>query len=376
MPDLIGLGNGVINVVLLLVILVALVVIHEFGHFFVARRAGVTVHEFGIGFPPRARILGRDKKGTIYTLNWLPIGGFVKLEGEEGESDDPHAFVRQRLLTRLVILLAGVSMNILLAFAIFALIAGLSDPIAAVRIATIQPNSPAAGVGLHGGVQISTDAEGHAIFDQSGDAIIAIDGHQFPVFDNLEQGTPVVNYLLGHPGQTVTLTVQDAAGATRDVAVQLRVPTEATPGALGISSFPITGPNIQHDPVTAVALGARRTLDAATVILRGLQGLVQNIANPPVSGPVGIVNAIGQVRSELPPVFLIWFIGLLSANLAVVNVLPFPPLDGGRVAVSLIQAVSGNRVSQAAERLVYLTGFILLMALLAWITFFDIQRLG
>ena len=84
MPDFVGLGNGVINVVLLLVILVALVVIHEFGHFIVARRAGVTVHEFGIGFPPRARVLGRDKKGTIYTLNWLPIGGFVKLEGEEG----------------------------------------------------------------------------------------------------------------------------------------------------------------------------------------------------------------------------------------------------------------------------------------------------
>lgn len=376
MPDFIGLGNGVINVVLLLVILVVLVVIHEFGHFIVARRAGVTVHEFGIGFPPRARVLGRDKKGTIYTLNWLPIGGFVKLEGEEGESDDPHAFVRQRLPTRLLILLAGVTMNILLAFAIFTLIAGLSDPVAAVRIATVQPGSPAASIGLQGGVQISTDAEGHAIYDQSGDAIVAVDGRQFPVFDNLEQGTPVVGYLLSHPGQTVTLTVQNAAGETRDVAVQLRVPTAATPGALGISSFPITGPNIQHDPVTAVVLGARRTIDAATVILRGLQGLVQNIANPPVSGPVGIVNAIGQVRSELPPVFLIWFIGLLSANLAVVNVLPFPPLDGGRVAVSIIQAVSGNRVSQAAERLVYLTGFILLMALLAWVTFFDIQRLG
>src|SRR5687767_13456651 len=105
MPDLIGVGNDVINVVLLLVILVVLVVIHEWGHFIVARRAGVTVHEFGIGFPPRAKILGRDKLGTIYTLNWLPIGGFVKLEGEEGESDDPHAFVRQRLPTRLAILL-------------------------------------------------------------------------------------------------------------------------------------------------------------------------------------------------------------------------------------------------------------------------------
>jgi regulator of sigma E protease len=103
---------------------------------------------------------------------------------------------------------------------------------------------------------------------------------------------------------------------------------------------------------------------------------VANITNPQVSGPVGIVDAIGQVRSELPPVFLLWFIGLLSANLAVVNALPFPPLDGGRVAVSLIQALTGGRISAAAERLAYLTGFILLMLLLVWITYFDIQRLG
>ena len=90
-------ANGGINVVLLLAILVPLVVIHEFGHFLVARRAGVTVHEFGIGFPPRALTFHKDKKGTIYTLNWLPIGGFVRLEGEEGESADSHAFVNQRL---------------------------------------------------------------------------------------------------------------------------------------------------------------------------------------------------------------------------------------------------------------------------------------
>jgi len=103
---------------------------------------------------------------------------------------------------------------------------------------------------------------------------------------------------------------------------------------------------------------------------------VSNITNPQVSGPVGIVSDIGVVRSSLPPVYLIWFIGLLSANLAVVNVLPFPPLDGGRVAVSLIQAATGNRIGEAAERLVYLTGFVLLMALLAWVTYNDILRLG
>jgi regulator of sigma E protease len=377
MFDFIGLGNGVINVVLLLVILVALVVIHEFGHFIVARRSGVTVHEFGIGFPPRAKVLGRDKKGTVYTLNWLPIGGFVKLEGEEGESDDPAAFVHKPLHTRLLILLAGVGMNILLAFLIFSGIALFADPIADVRIAQVQPNSPAASVGLHGGSQTGTDAQGNPTYDNSGDLITAIDGKHFPIFDRIDQPAPSLAYLREHAGQQVTLTVQSPDGSTRDVPVTLRVPASPEQGTLGILVQPdLVQGNFQHDPVTALGLGARRTLDAATVILRGLGDLVANIANPPVSGPVGIVGAIGQVRSSLPPVYLIWFIGLLSANLAIVNVLPFPPLDGGRVAVSIIQAATGNRVSEAAERLVYLTGFILLMALLAWITFFDIQRLG
>ena len=149
MFDFIGIGNGLINVVLLLVILVVLVVLHEFGHFIVARKAGVKVHEFGIGFPPRARVLGSDGE-TTYTLNWLPIGGFVKLEGEEGDSDDPRSFVRQRLATRVTILLAGVAMNILIAFLIFTAIAGLADPVADVRIAQVQPDSPAASIGLIG----------------------------------------------------------------------------------------------------------------------------------------------------------------------------------------------------------------------------------
>jgi regulator of sigma E protease len=107
--------DGFINIILLLAVLVVLVLIHEFGHFIVARRVGVKVHEFGVGFPPRARVLHQGKE-TAYTLNWLPIGGFVRLEGEDGDSDDPRSFVRQPLRTRLVILLAGVIMNLLLAW--------------------------------------------------------------------------------------------------------------------------------------------------------------------------------------------------------------------------------------------------------------------
>jgi len=379
MFDFIGLGNGLINVVLLLVILVALVVIHEFGHFVVARRAGVRVHEFGIGFPPRALTYAKDKKGTIYTLNWLPIGGFVRMEGEEGESDDPQSFVRQRLPTRLAILLAGVGMNILLAFIIFTGIALFADPVSLASIGQVTPGSPAEQIGLQGGAQTGTDPQGNAIFDDSGDRITAINGQQFFVFDSIGLGndTPQGAYLRAHAGQQVALTVRHPDGTVQTYDVTLRPPEIAqTQGALGVRFAALGTEDTQRPVLDAVATGARRTVDAATLILRGLGDLVANITTPPVSGPVGIVSTIGQVRSSLPPVFLVWFIGLLSANLAVVNVLPFPPLDGGRVAVSLIQAATGNRVSEAAERMVYLAGFIALMALLAWITFFDIQRLG
>ena len=364
-------ANSALNVLLLILILVPLVIIHEFGHFVVARRAKVRVHEFGVGFPPRAKVLARDREGTEYTLNWLPIGGFVRLEGEEGESVDPRAFVNKPLRTRLLILVAGVTMNFLLAFLIFAFIALLADPVSHVRIAAVDPGSPADQAGLRGGNVIGTDAEGKPIYDETGDIITGIDGRTFPVFDSVDTQTPSLAYLRAHAGQAVTLTIQHADGTTEQIPVTLRVPGP-NQGALGITVYPKLVPGeVHHDPLTALAKGATRTVDASTLILRGLGGLIANIANPPVSGPVGIVNAIGAVRQQLPPVFLIWLIGLLSANLAVVNALPFPPLDGGRATVAIIQAVSNNRIGQAAERLVYLTGFILLMALLVWLTLFD-----
>jgi len=375
MFDFIGLGNGLINLVLLLVFLVVLVVIHELGHFIVARRSGVRVHEFGIGFPPRARVLGTDNKGTTYTLNWLPIGGFVKLEGEEGESVEDDAFVNKPLRTRLAILLAGVVMNIILAFVVFSFIAGFADPVADIRIGQVDPGSPAASIGLVGSKLLTTDPDGTRTYDESGDLIVAIDGQRFPVFDHIDDPAQALTYLRAHAGQQVTLTVRNAAGEVRDVAVTLRQPGPDQ-GALGIRDLRFVPSNVTHDPLTAVTLGVRRTIDAATIVLRGLGQLVTNIDNPPVSGPVGMVDIIGQVRSIGQPIWLLWLFGVLSANLAVVNVLPFPPLDGGRVAVTIIQRATGNRISVAAERLAYLTGFVLLMALLIWVTFFDIQRLG
>jgi len=381
MPELIGLGNGLIDVVLLLVILVGLVVIHELGHFVVARRAGVKVHEFGVGFPPRARVLGTDKQGTIYTLNWLPIGGFVRLEGEEGESDDPHSFVRQKLPTRLAILLAGVAMNFILAFVLLTLIAGFADPSSTLQVLNVTPDSPAAQAGLRGGQQIDTTPEGTPIYDDSGDRILAVDGRQFAWFDLPNGPFAMTDYTRARPLTPVTLTVQRPTGQIVELQATTRSAEEiaAGEGALGFIPQPVPGPTIKRDFFEAIGVGAKRTVDAATLIVRALGDFINNLANPPISGPVGIVNAIGVVRSSAPPVFMIYFIALLSANLAVVNVLPLPPLDGGRVAVSLVQAAVGNRVSVAVERFVYFAGFVFLMALLAWVTLFDtgiLQRTG
>jgi regulator of sigma E protease len=391
-----------LNLGILLAIIVPLVLAHEVGHFVMARRAGVTVHEFGIGFPPRALVLHRSK-GTVYSLNWLPIGGFVRLEGEEGESLDPRAFVNQRLRTRLGILVAGVVVNFALAWLIFTLIALFAQPIWNMRVNEVVPGSPAERAGLVASHVVGEsepvellDADGQPtgetrrfpVYDETGDLILAIDGRQFPVFDDLAgsassggRNGPIA-YLAAHAGQTVTLSVEHADGSLEEIEVTLRSPEEvaAGNGALGFLPGAAYGER-QNGVVEAAAIGLQRTVEASTLILRGVAELIGALlAGPgtelPVAGPLGIADLVGGVREAAPPVVLVWLVGLLSANLAVINILPFPPMDGGRVAMALVQAASRNGVSPAAERRVYLTGFLMLMALLVIVTLADINRMG
>jgi regulator of sigma E protease len=365
-----GALQSAITIVLFLLILGVLVIVHEFGHFAVARLAGIRVLEFGIGFPPRAKVL-RSEGETLYTLNWLPIGGFVKLEGEEGASDDPRAFARAPLPTRLLVLLAGVSMNLILALAIFGVIAWLPGKAIAMTFQGVQPTSPAWSVGL----QPTTT-------ERVGDQIIAIAGHQFHDFDG---GQPMIDELRSHAGQTVALSLIRADGNPEDVTVSLQSPADvaAGKGALGITgiSFRPADRTFSRPPVEALAFAGRRTTDAFGLILQGLGQLADSIVShptqpPPVQGPVGIAVGVGDVFWQAGPIATLFVAGLLSANLALVNVLPLPPLDGGRVLVILIKSIAGRRVSLQAERLTYLVGFGFLMALLLWITYFDIARIG
>ena len=357
-----GLAQSLITIVLFVLILGVLVLIHELGHFVTARLAKVRVLEFGVGFPPRAKVL-RNRGETLYTLNWLPIGGFVKLEGEDGnEAGDPRSFVAQGLATKLLILVAGVAMNVVLSFAIFTGIALGGDPTIGFRVGTVQPDSPAAAAGL-----------------QSGDVVASIDGRYRGAFE----ATSLLEDLRASAGKTVRLGIERPDGSRSEVSVTLRSQAQIDQdhGALGIErpAATTTSASIHYALGDAIGVGAQRTVDALGLIVDGLGQLGDSIVNrptepPPVAGPVGIATQIGDVFWQLGPVITLYVAGILSANLAVVNILPFPPLDGGRMLVITLKRVFGERISLRAERLTYVVGFVFLFAFLIWITGFDIVR--
>jgi len=350
----------VITIVLFLFILGILVLVHEVGHYITARLARIRVLEFGIGFPPRARVL-RSEGETLWTLNWLPIGGFVKLEGEDGDAaDDPRSFSNAPLITRLLILVAGVLMNVLLAFAIFAGIALTGDPTIGVRAGVVDPGSPAAAAGM-----------------RAGDLVASVNGRYFSAFG----GERILDVIRDNAGQTVQLGIE-RDGRTIGLEATLREEAEISPtrGALGISGLAsrTTSFTIGHDLGESVAIGVDRTTGAMNLILGGLGELVAAIGRPteppPASGPVGIAIQIGDVFWALGPVVTLYLAGVLSANLAVVNILPFPPLDGGRMLVLVLKSMFGRRLSLRVERLTYLVGFVFLFAFLIWVTGFDLLR--
>jgi regulator of sigma E protease len=359
------------NWLVLLVILVGLVIAHEFGHFAVARLFGVKVPEFGIFMPPRARKLF-TWKGTDFTLNWIPLGGFVKLQDEHGDSADPRGFVAQPFWKRTLILVAGVSMNFLLAVAIFAAIAFSGSPSTTLHVGKliVDPSgpSPAQIAGL------IDDSNG----PNTGDTILAMDGNLF-LLGNGDGITEMLAYLHERPGQTVVLTVKHADGVVAQVPVTLRKAADITPakGALGVGQLRAgLGAPISFGPIQAIGEGARLTVGAIGQTLGGLGDLVTNIGAPTVTGPIGIASVVGEVRAPDAPPNSLWFlIALLSANLAIVNILPIPPMDGGRIFTSAVRAITRNRLGSRFELRMQIAGIMGVVALFVWISWNDILRL-
>jgi regulator of sigma E protease len=359
-------------------ILVVLVLVHELGHFLVAKRAGITVEEFGIGFPPRiASVMWR---GTRYSVNWIPLGGFVRMLGEDGDVEVKRlreqgmndaeveqamagAFNRKPVWIRFVVLFAGVAMNFILAASLFAI--AFSMPLQVgegpLTVTDIQADSPA-----EGSLRV-------------GDVITGVDGRTF------ERSNDLTEYVRDHGGEEVELQVE-RDGEPIDVAVTPRIVTAEERaqglGPIGFGYDPariVEQPSVVTGPLDAVARGTGAAWTLAVQIPGGLAdavgGLIGlNPSAPDARGPIGIAQETGRVL-EAPLVSQLFFVGLLSINLAVLNVLPFPPLDGGRIAVVAVEAVRRRKLPAEREALIYLTGFAVLIALVILISIQDIQRL-
>ena len=359
-------------------VLVVLVLVHELGHFLVAKRAGITVEEFGIGFPPR--ITSVMWRGTRYSLNWIPLGGFVRMLGEDGDvevrrlrerglTDDEvehamaGAFNRRPIWVRVGVLLAGVAMNFVLAAALFAVALSLPALVGhgPLTVIEVQENSPAAG-------KLDVD-----------DVIVAVDGRTF------ERSADLTQYVRERAGFVVELTVLRNGEETTVGIIPRSVTDEQRANGIGPVGFSYEPERLVEEPSSVTgpldAIG-RGTVAAWSLAIRipggladavgGLLGLNPNAGD--ARGPIGIAQETGRVL-EAPLVSQLLFVGVLSVNLAVLNVLPFPPLDGGRIAVVLLESVRRRKLPAEREALIYLTGFAVLLALIVLISIQDIQRL-
>lgn len=361
-----------LTVISFIVILSILVLIHELGHYLVAKKFGIKVEEFGVGFPPRA--FGKKIGETVYSINWLPIGGFVKLYGEDNagggsvrtknqessikneETDIKRAFFARPLWQRMAVVTAGVIMNFLLAIVLISFLfstQGVPLPSSDVIVSGISKNSPAEIAGLK--VQ---------------DRILKINDKAISKTDVFISETKK------NAGQEIQLLVRrDGKEFTTSLTPRLNPPKNE--GAMGVS---IT--NIIVKKYTWYEAPIYGTIEAGKfswLILSGLGGMVNDLVHggvrpESVAGPIGVAQLTGEaVRAGWFAV--LWFVALLSLNLAVLNIMPIPALDGGRFFFMLIELVTRRKVSQKYEGYAHAVGLIALLGLMLLITLLDVSRL-
>jgi regulator of sigma E protease len=355
-------------VFIFLVVLSVLVLVHEFGHYIAARLCGVKAEEFGYGFPPR--ITGWKKWGTLWSINWLPLGGFVRLKGEQGEDGhDPDSFLSKNAFQRLFILSAGVLMNWLLAITIFS--AGFM-----VGVPAQTEGLPASAIVTEKEVQVSEILRGSAAERaglQVGDFLVAVDGNLTATVNEAKNALAaaadqqrVLTLNVKRDNQTLTLSatpqyVEDLGRAGLGVALN----------DTGIVRFPIP---------QAIVQGIGVTYAYTKFIVLALAGLIRDLfverqLSADVSGPVGIAVMSGQIaRQGAWP--LLSFMGILSINLAVINFLPIPALDGGRAFFILIESLRRKRNNPRFEAALHQIGFITLLVLILLVTIRDLSHFG
>lgn len=381
---------SVILLILGLLLFIGLVVVHEFGHFLAARRNGVDVEEFGIGFPPQAWSR-KTKGGFLFSLNWLPIGGFVRLKGENDAETAPGSFGAASLKTKAKIMLAGVGMNLFAAFVIFTFLALVGMPQLIqnqfsikgntkvthndVLVGYIESGSPAGKAGFKVRDQLLAIEPPRATYlDASGKKVL------FATFGPAQQITSaeqLPQLTRKYAGQTIRV-LYERNGRRNDVDVSLRTTAQAKNGAyLGIAPAEFTLTRATWSaPVQAVGIMGQFT----EATFRGLGTAISALfrgdastASQQVSGPVGIVVVLHD-GSLLGYQFVLLIVGLISLSLAIMNVLPIPALDGGRFYVLLLSRVFGRKLSKDMEERIVGASFVFLLLLVALITIADVKK--
>ncbi|KKR89679.1 MAG: Membrane-associated zinc metalloprotease [Candidatus Woesebacteria bacterium GW2011_GWD1_41_12] len=352
------------SIIVFILVLSVLVIVHELGHFIVARKSGVKVEEFGFGLPPR--IWGKKVGETLYSINALPFGGFVKLHGEQEEDPETNikrSFLHKSKKVRAAIVVAGVIMNFILAIFVFAIVysfSGIPRDMGKVKVINVTTDSPAQKAGI-----------------VVGDIVTKVGDEEVTSSDNFIAKT--ANY----KERAVTYEIQrvvDSQGKAIKVKLTPRENPPEGEGPIGvtITTMEIYYPPILQRPFYGVYYGFKEGIYWGKTIVTGLGGLATGIfrgeAVSGVSGPIGIY-AVTTEASKGGFLTLLNFVGILSVNLAILNIIPFPALDGGRLLFIGIEAATRKKVSTRVEAIINNIGFLLLITLLLVITIGDVRRL-
>jgi len=357
-------------IIVALVFFVILIVVHEYGHFLAAKRNGVEVEEFGIGFPPKVagKTFGKGIWRSYYTLNLLPLGGFVKLKGEAEADKGEGTYGSATYWTKVKIILAGVFMNLVVAWLIFTVLAatGLpsllddqysldsAEPVKQfVAVGLVSEGSPAEAAGLKIGDRISS----------LGGIEINASSDLFDATESLAGTETEIKYIRDGQDQSTTATLR---------------PADSDQAFLGLGPAEV---NVnKYSILEAPLVGAGTTVQLAAETYKGLGSLVASLvggefseAGDSVSGPVGIFVILNNA-SEFGFEFFIFFIGIISLTLAIMNSLPLPALDGGKLFVSGLFILARKPLTKRIETSIHGTGFVVLLMLIVLISWIDIQR--
>ncbi|MEI3504552.1 MAG: RIP metalloprotease RseP [Anaerovoracaceae bacterium] len=329
------------TIIYAIIIFCLLIFVHELGHFIVAKACGVKVNEFAIGMGPA--IFKKQKGETLYAVRLFPIGGFCAMEGEDEDSEDDRAFNNKPAWQRALVLTAGSFMNLLTAVVLMIVIAFVVGQ-ATTTVNEVLDDSPAYRAGM-----------------MSWDRIVEVDGTA------VDEWNDVITYI-GESSRDTADIVVERDGAQQTLTAALEYDKESGRNKIGIT------PEMKHSVAGSVGSGMKNTWNMTVMMYKVIKQLFTgDVSVSELSGPVGIVYAVNQ-SAKAGVIYVVYLASLLSLNLAIMNMLPFPALDGGRLLFLLIRKITGKRITDAIEGKIHFIGIILLMVLMVYVTWNDIVK--